>query len=73
MEIAGQKIVHLQLSCVVSDASVYRDAFHDFHVHISDELVRSKDDTDFVGLFERIRQMCGVLSLSLTPANEVNN
>lgn len=83
---AEQKIVRLKLDCIVRDAGKYRDVFRKYHVHISDELVRydytagvttfnfmvrSSDDTDFVGLFGRIHEMGGVLSLTL--ANEVNN
>lgn len=83
---AEQKIVRLKIDKIVTDATPYRKCFHDFHVHISDEflrydytqgvttinfMVRSKDDTDFIGLFECIRALGDTLSITLT--NEVNN
>lgn len=83
---AELKIVRLKVSTIVKDASVYREIFRNYRVHISDEffrynyaqgettinyLVRSKDDTDFVGLFEDIHNAGNVLSLTLT--NEMNN
>lgn len=83
---AEQKIVRLKVNKIVTDGTPYRACFHDFRVHISDEflrfdytqgttiinfMVRSKDDTNFLALFERIHSMGDILSLTLT--NEVNN
>lgn len=83
---AEQKIVRLKVNKIVTDGTPYRACFRDYRVHISDEflrydytqgttiinfMVRSKDDTDFLGLFERIHSMGDILSLTLT--NEVNN
>lgn len=83
---AEQKIVRLKVNKIITDGTPYRACFRDYRVHISDEflrydytqgttiinfMVRSKDDTDFLGLFERIHSMGDILSLTLT--NEVNN
>ena len=83
---AEQKIIRLKVNEIVVDATPYRQCFNDFRVHISDEylrydytqgtttinlMVRTKDDTDFIGLFERIHSLGNILSLTLT--NEVNN
>ena len=83
---AELKIVRLKVKCVVEDLQPYRDCFKAYHVHISDEflrydytqgitivnfMVRSRDKTDFIGLFSRIHSLGNVLSLTLT--NEVNN
>lgn len=83
---AEQKIVRLKLGVIVTDTSRYRMLFEQYRVHISDEflrydysagfttlnyMVRAKDDTDFVKLFESLHRMGNVLSLTLT--NEVNN
>ena len=81
-----QKIVRLKVNSIVKDATLYRQCFKDFHVHISDEffrydytqgttiinfLVRSQDTTDFISMFDRMHAIGNVLSLTLT--NEVNN
>lgn len=81
-----QKIVRLKLDSIVTDLTTYRSCFAHYKVHISDEflrydytqnistinfMVRSKDQTDFVGLFDELHATGGVLSITLT--NEVNN
>lgn len=81
-----QKIVRLKLDSIVTDLTTYRECFAHYKVHISDEflrydytqnfstinfMVRSKDQTDFIGLFNELHSKGGVLSLTLT--NEVNN
>lgn len=83
---AEQKIVRVKIGRIVTDAEPYRDCFHKYRVHISDQflrydygqsvttinfMVRSKDDTNFVALFEEIHQLGDIHSLTLT--NEVNN
>ena len=83
---AELKIVRLKVGCVLEDLQPYRDCFKAYRVHISDEflrydytqgttiinfMVRSRDKTDFIGLFARIHSLGNVLSLTLT--NEVNN
>jgi putative Mg2+ transporter-C (MgtC) family protein len=83
---AEQKIVRIKIDKIVTDGTPYRNCFSKFRVHISDEflrydytqgvttinfMVRSKDDTDFIGLFECIRTLGDTLSITLT--NEVNN
>ena len=83
---AEQKIVRIKIDKIVTDSTPYRQCFSKFRVHISDEflrydytqgvttinfMVRSKDDTDFIGLFECIRALGDTLSITLT--NEVNN
>lgn len=83
---AEQKIVRLKVNSIITDATPYRQCFQEFHVHISDEflrydytqgfttinfMVRAKDDSNFIALFERIHSMGNILSLTLT--NEVNN
>lgn len=80
------KIIRLKIDSIVTDIQPYRDSFKEYRVHISDEflrydytigvttinfMVRSRAKTDFVGLFEKLRNKGGVLSLTLT--NEVNN
>lgn len=81
-----QKIVRLKVNKIVTDASDYRQSFKDFHVHVSDEflrydytlgtttinfMVRSRDNTNFIGLFNQLHSQGDILSLTLT--NEVNN
>lgn len=81
-----QKIVRLKVNDIITDAAPYRQCFDQYRVHISDEflrydytqrttiinfMVRSRDTTDFIGLFETLNALGGVLSLTLT--NEVNN
>ena len=81
-----QKIVRLKVNYILKDATLFRQYFKDYHVHISDEffrydytqgttivnfMVRSQDKTDFVGLFDKMYTTGNVLSLTLT--NEVNN
>lgn len=81
-----QKIVRLKVNYIVKDAERFRTFFRQYKVHISDEffrydytqgtttinfMVRSQDKTDFIGMFDRIHETGGVLSLTLT--NEVNN
>lgn len=83
---AEQKIVRLKTAKIVTDATAYRQCFKAHRVHISDEflrydytqgttiinfMVRSRDTTDFIGLFQRLYALGDVLSLTLT--NEVNN
>lgn len=83
---AEQKIVRLKVNNIITETEDYRRCFDEYKVHISDVflrydytqncttmnfMVRSKDDTDFIGLFEKIHQSGNVLSLTLT--NEVNN
>lgn len=83
---AEQKIVRLKTSGILTDVKPYRQCFKTFGVHISEEflrydytnqvttinfMVRARDKTNFVGLFEQINQKGKVLSLTLT--NEVNN
>ena len=83
---AELKIVRLKVAEIVRDATCYRDVFAKHRVHISDEfyrfnytqsettinyLVRCKDNTDFVALFDDIHSVGNVLSLTLT--NEMNN
>jgi len=81
-----QKIVRLKVNKIVTDASVYRQSFKKFRVHVSDEflrydytlgtttinfMVRSRDNTNFIGLFNQLHAQGDILSLTLT--NEVNN
>ena len=81
-----QKIVRLKVNYIVTDASSYREMFKKYGVHISDEflrydytlatttinfMVRSRSNTDFIGLFDELHSQGQVLSLTLT--NEVNN
>lgn len=81
-----QKIVRLKVDFIITDAAPYRECFKQFGVHISDEflrynytegttiinyMIRSRSQTDFIGLFEAIHSKGRVLSLTLT--NEVNN
>lgn len=81
-----QKIVRLKVNYIVTDASSYREMFKKYGVHISDEflrydytlatttinfMVRSRSNTDFIGLFDELHSKGQVLSLTLT--NEVNN
>lgn len=83
---AELKIVRLKVAVIVTDPATYRKVFDAHHVHISDEffrynyaqnettinyLVRSRDNTDFVSLFNDIHAQGNVLSLTLT--NEMNN
>lgn len=80
------KIVRLKVDFIVTDIEPFRKCFDSFRVHISDEflrydytqsvttinfMVRSRADTDFVGLFKVLQERGNVLSLTLT--NEVNN
>ena len=81
-----QKIIRLKVQRILTDASTYHECFDKYHVHISDEflrydytlgtttinfMVRSKYNTDFMGLFNDLHSKGDVLSLTLT--NEVNN
>lgn len=81
-----QKIVRMKVDFIITDAAPYRECFKQFGVHISDEflrynytdnttiinyMIRSQNQTDFIGLFEAIHSKGRVLSLTLT--NEVNN
>ena len=78
--------MRLKVNYIVKDAERFRTFFRQYKVHISDEffrydytqgtttinfMVRSQDKTDFIGMFDRIHETGGVLSLTLT--NEVNN
>ena len=81
-----QKIVRLKVDYIVKDATLFRQLFKQYRVHISDEffrydytqgtttinfMVRSQDNTDFIGMFDKLHATGNVLSLTLT--NEVNN
>ncbi len=81
-----QKIVRLKVNYIVEDATLFRQLFKEYHVHISDVffrydytlgtttinfMVRSIDSTNFIQLFSKIHSTGNVLSLTLT--NEVNN
>lgn len=83
---AELKIVRLKVAAIVTDPATYRNVFDAHHIHISDEffrynyaqnettinyLVRSRDNTDFVSVFNDIHAVGNVLSLTLT--NEMNN
>lgn len=83
---AEQKIVRIKIGRIVTDATPFRNMFHQFEVHISDEflrydytanittlnfMVRSRANIDFVGLFERIHEQGDILSITLS--NEINN
>ncbi|MBQ0049491.1 MAG: MgtC/SapB family protein [Bacteroidales bacterium] len=83
---AELKIVRVKIGRIVTDAAPYRACFQKFRVHVCDQflrydyaqsvttinfMVRSKDDTDFVALFEEIHQLGDIHSLTLT--NELNN
>lgn len=83
---AELKIVRLKVGKVVTDLAPYRNCFVRAGVHISDEylrydytsnttivnfMVRSRDKTDFISLFNSIHALGDILSLTLT--NEVNN
>lgn len=83
---AEQKIIRLKVNKIITDATPFRECFAKFKVHISDEflrydytigvttinfMVRSKDDTPFIELFDELHSKGDVLSLTLT--NEVNN
>lgn len=83
---AEQKIVRLKVGHMVTDAKKYHACFDKYNVHISDEflrydysqsvttinfMVRSKEDTDFISLFEEIHSLGDIHSLTLT--NELNN
>lgn len=80
------KIIRLKVNKIVTDGTAYRKCFKKYRVHISDEflrydytlgvttinyMVRSRDNTNFIGLFETLHAQGDVLSLTLT--NEVNN
>lgn len=81
-----QKIIRLKVQRILTDADTYHESFDKYKVHISDEflrydytqgttiinfMVRSKYNTDFMGLFNDLHSKGDVLSLTLT--NEVNN
>lgn len=81
-----QKIVRLKAHGIVKDITTFRSCFEEYNVHISDVflrydysadlttinfMVRSKDNTDFLGLFDKIHSTGNIHSLTLT--NEVNN
>lgn len=83
---AEQKIIRLKVNKIVTDTTTYHESFKKFKVHISDEflrydytigvttinfMVRSKDNTPFIELFDEIHSKGDILSLTLT--NEVNN
>lgn len=83
---SDQKIIRLKVDYVVTDTSAFHESFSKFKVHLSDEflrydytqgttiinfMVRSRSNTDFIGLFEDLHSKGKVLSLTLT--NEVNN
>lgn len=80
------KIVRLKVDEIVTDMSAYRDCFRKYGVHVSDVflrydytlnvstlnfMVRTRSNTHFEALFEDMRRIGNVLSLTL--ANEVNN
>lgn len=80
------KIVRLKVEEIVTDMSAYRDCLRKHGVHVSDVfmrydytqnvstlnfMVRTKSNTHFESLFEEMRGIGKVLSLTL--ANEVNN
>lgn len=80
------KIVRLKVDEIVEDPSLYRLCLHNNHVHISDEflrydynskvstinfMIRCRINTNFVPIFNEMRKLGPVLSLTLT--NEVNN
>lgn len=80
------KIVRLKTTSIITDIRAYRKCFEDYDIHISDVylrydytqemttvnfMIRSNDNTDFISLFETIRTVGNVHSLTLT--NEVNN
>lgn len=81
-----QKIVRLKVDKIITDASDYHTVFRNHSVHISDEflrydytqgcttinfMIRTRDNTNFISLFDEIHSLGDVLSLTLT--NEVNN
>ena len=83
---AEQKIIRLKASKIVTDSKQYHDCLNKYNVHITDEfvrydytnkyttinfMVRTKDHTNFMKLFEEINATGNILSLTLT--NEVNN
>lgn len=83
---AEQKIVRVKVQGIVENLNKYRSCLQTYHVHISEEslrydyahgetiinfMVRTHDNTDFVGLFAAIRQLDDVRSVTLS--NEVNN
>lgn len=80
------KIVRLKVDEIVTDMSPYRECFHKHGVHMSDVfmrydytqnistlnfMVRTRSNTHFESIFEEMRGIGKVLSLTL--ANEVNN
>lgn len=80
------KIVRLKVKDIVTDTEPYRACFRKYSVHISDVflrydytigittinfMIRAKSDTPFTQLFEEMRNIGEVHSLTLT--NEVNN
>ena len=80
------KIVRLKVDTIITDTTPYQQCFARYSVHISDEflrydytrnistinfMIRGRSGTDFVALFEEMRQIGPVLSLMLT--SEVNN
>lgn len=80
------KIVRLKVDAIVEDPTLYRLCLRNNHVHISDEflrydynsnvstinfMIRCKTNTNFVPIFNEMRKLGPVLSLTLT--NEVNN
>lgn len=81
-----QKIVRVKCDEILTDTSVFRQCFSDFHVHVSDEflrydynhgvttinyMIRCSGEMQFTTLFEELRRKAKVASLTLT--NEVNN
>lgn len=80
------KIVRLKVDEIVTDTTAYRTCFERHGVHVSDVflrydytinvstlnfIVRTKSNTHFESLFEEMRTLGNVLSLTL--GNEVNN
>lgn len=80
------KIIRLKVGYIVTDITPYRRCLTNYGIHISDEflrydyiaehttmnfMVRCRDNTDFVSLFQSIHALGNVHSLTLT--NEVNN
>lgn len=86
MHIGGEsKIVRVKLHGIVTDIQPLKQIFHDGNVHVSDTyikyeydhnvtilnfMIRCKTSTDFVPLFEQLRKVCDMVSITLS--NEVN-
>lgn len=80
------KIIRLKAKGIITDVKPYHDCFRRYSIHISDTffrydytqgvstinfMIRTQSDTKFTELFEEMRQIGEVHSLTLT--NEVNN